>query len=126
MEAQLAGNIGESFDWWVRAGTLSWDVRYGAPGARTSGDGESPYDTRLFSGGANTATPGYVRHRYRAQRRLRLHGLATNVQMTGTQKTNPALTDNRGFNTDLHELRPSDARRRNMPRRRSTTRQVST
>ena len=51
-EAQLEFDIGDNIDLWVRAGTLGWDVRYGPPGARTSGDAGSPYDTRFLPPGA--------------------------------------------------------------------------
>lgn len=100
-EAQLAGNIGEKFDWWVRAGTLSWDVRYGAPGARTGADGEAPYDTRLFGGGANTSGVGAFGTDIVPNGFFAFSGMATNIAMTGTQTTNPGLTDKRGFNTDF-------------------------
>lgn len=89
-EAQLAGNIGDKFDWWIRGGTLSWDVRYGAPGARTAGDNGQPYDTRLFTPGA--IVPNGL---------FGFSGQATNVSMTGTQTTNPAITDPNAFNTDF-------------------------
>ena len=90
LEAQLEGNIGDRFDWWVRAGTLSWDVRYGAPGARTAGDDQQPYDTRFLPPGAIVPNGFFG-----------FSGVATNVNMTGTQTTNPAINDPRGFNADF-------------------------
>ncbi|MDP3737234.1 MAG: TonB-dependent receptor [Hyphomonadaceae bacterium] len=90
IEGQLEGNIGDRFDWWVRGGTLSWDVRYGAPGARTSGDDQQPYDTRYLPPGAIVPSGFFG-----------FSGVATNVSMTGSQTTNPGITDSRGFNTDF-------------------------
>src|SRR6185295_8403105 len=49
LEGQLEGDIGESFEWWTRAATLNWDVRKGAPGARTGVDDPYPYNTRYFN-----------------------------------------------------------------------------
>ncbi|HVY90974.1 MAG TPA: TonB-dependent receptor [Hyphomonadaceae bacterium] len=86
-EAQLEGNIGDKFDWWVRAGTLSWDVRYGAPGARTGGD-DNTYNTQLYPTGILGPNGFFA-----------FSGQATNVVMTGTQTTNPK--DPRGFNADF-------------------------
>src|SRR5690606_8337792 len=40
IEGQLEGEIGDRFDWWLRAASLQWH-REGAPGARTGVD--SPY-----------------------------------------------------------------------------------
>jgi iron complex outermembrane receptor protein len=89
-EAQLEGNIGDRFDWWIRGGSLSWDVRYGAPGARTSGDDSAPYDTRFLPPGAIVPNGFFA-----------FSGAATNVNMVGNQTTNPGITDPRGFNTDF-------------------------
>ena len=90
VEAQLEGEIGDRFDWWVRGGSLSWDVRYGAPGARTTGDTPVPYDTRFFPPGAIVPNGAFG-----------FSGVPTNVVMVGNQTTNPAVTDPNGFNTDF-------------------------
>lgn len=90
IEGQLEFDIGDNLDLWLRAGSLSWDVRYGAPGARTSGDDNAPYDTRLFPPGAIVPNGAFA-----------FSGVATGVDMVGTQTTNPGITDPRGFNTDF-------------------------
>ncbi len=90
IEGQLEGDIGENFEWWLRAGSLRWDVRYGAPGARTGGDDSSPYDTRFNIPGAIVPNAAFG-----------WSGFATSVDQVGTQTTNPGITDKRGFNTDF-------------------------
>ena len=40
---------------------LSWDVRYGAPGARTGVDAPYPYNTRFFNSTADLGPNGWVR-----------------------------------------------------------------
>ncbi len=87
-EIQFEGDIGDNFDWWVRGGTLSWDQRLGAPGARTGGDSLQQYDTRFFPPGAIVPNGAFG-----------LTNIPTNVQQVGTQKTNPL--DLRGFNTNF-------------------------
>lgn len=90
IEGQLEGNIGERFDWWIRGGTLSWDVRYGAPGARSTGDDTSPYDTRYLPPGAIVPNGAFA-----------FSGVPTTVNMQGKQTTNPGITDSRAFNADF-------------------------
>jgi iron complex outermembrane receptor protein len=90
IEGQLEFDIGEDLDLWIRAGSLGWDVRYGAPGARTSGDDASPYDTRLFPPGAIVPNGGFA-----------FSGVPTGFNMVGNQTTNPGITDDRGFNTNF-------------------------
>lgn len=90
IEGQLEFDIGENLDLWIRAGSLGWDVRYGAPGARTSGDDNAPYDTRLFPPGAIVPNGAFA-----------FSGVPTGVNMVGNQTTNPGITDTRGFNTNF-------------------------
>src|SRR5262249_45631176 len=59
LEAQLEGELGDRFDWWVRAGSLNWDVRYGAPGARTGVDDPYPYNTYFFNSTADLGPNGW-------------------------------------------------------------------
>src|SRR5690606_31650956 len=40
MEGQLEFDLGDRLDLWVRVGSLNWDVRRGAPGARTGVDSD--------------------------------------------------------------------------------------
>jgi iron complex outermembrane receptor protein len=99
IEAQLAGNIGDSFDWWISTNRLEWN-RKGAPGARTGVGALAPYDTRYYDSTADIAPNGWF-------------GLTTSNRLqTGTQNTNPTVsTDRRGFNTDFTnfaKLRPTD------------------
>jgi iron complex outermembrane receptor protein len=89
VEAQLEGNITDRFDWWVRAGRLTWDVRKGAPGARTGVDEPYPYNTRFFNSTADLGPNGWF-------------GLSDPARtQVGTQVTNPSITDPYGFNTDF-------------------------
>ncbi len=89
IEGQLEFDIGDDIDLWIRAGSLNWDVRYGAPGARTGADDPYPYNQRFFNSTAELGPNGWF-------------GLADpgRVQV-GTQTTNPALTDRYAFNTDF-------------------------
>ena len=93
VEGQLEGNIGETFDWWARLGTLNWDVRAGAPGGRTNAGDRQPYDTRLSGppGGLNINSF------------FGFSGVAFNVQKVGTQTTNPN-TDGLTFNADFTQF----------------------
>jgi len=86
VEGQLEGNIGETFDWWLRASTLSWD-KLGQPGARTSAGSRQPEDTRLSPPGATlpNAAYGYV---------------APGSTQIGTFKGNPTVNDRWAFNAD--------------------------
>ena len=94
IEGQLEFDIGEDLDLWIRAGSLSWDVRYGAPGARTGVDDPYPYNTRFFNSTADLGPNGWFGlQRSRAARR------------SATQNTNPSISDRYGFNTDFSELR---------------------
>jgi iron complex outermembrane receptor protein len=89
-EGQLEGDIGDRFDWWVRAGSLSWN-RLGAPGARTGVGALQPYDTRgiLFQPNTNTGPNPWF-------------GLSDpNRVQLGAQNTNPAINDRWAFNTDF-------------------------
>ncbi|MFT3723612.1 MAG: TonB-dependent receptor [Hyphomonadaceae bacterium] len=89
IEGQLEFDIGDDLDLWVRAGSLNWDVRYGAPGARTSADDPYPYNTRFFNSTAELGPNGWA-------------GLiAPSRTQVGSQSTNPALTDPNGFNTSF-------------------------
>lgn len=90
IEGQLEFDIGDNLDLWIRAGSLSWDVRYGAPGARTGGNDRVPYDTRFLPPGAIVPNGAFA-----------FSGVATNVNMLGSQTTNPGITDPTGFNTDF-------------------------
>ena len=90
-EGQLEFDIGEDLDLWIRAGSLSWDNRLGAPGARTGVDAPYTYNTRFFNSTAELGPNGWSAY---------LPG-NTGVVQTGTQTTNPSLTDRNGFNTDF-------------------------
>ncbi len=89
VEGQLEFDIGENLDVWIRAGRLGWDVRYGAPGARTGVDDPYPYNTRYFNSTADLGPNGWF-------------GLSDPARdQTGSQITNPSLTDRNGFNTSF-------------------------
>lgn len=89
VEGQLEFDLGEDLDLWIRGGTLSWDVRKGAPGARTAGDDPYPYNQRFFNSTAELGPNGWF-------------GLADpNRVQVGSQTTNPAITDPYAFNTDF-------------------------
>ena len=89
VEGQLEFDLGEDFDLWIRAGRLGWDVRYGAPGARTGVDDPYPYNTRFFNSTADLGPNGWA-------------GLSDPArEQVGTQNTNPSLTDRNGFNTSF-------------------------
>jgi len=99
VEAQLAGNLGDSFDFWISANRLEWD-RLGAPGARTGVGALAPYDTRYYNDTSDIGPNGW-------------YGLTRpGYTQTGSQTTNPAVNiDRRGFNTDFTnhaKLRPTD------------------
>ena len=90
LEGQLEGDIGDRFDWWVRAGSLQWH-RLGAPGARTGVGAQQPYDTRTLAlqSSADIGPNPFF-------------GLSDpNRVQVGTQNTNPAITDRYAFNTDF-------------------------
>ena len=91
VEAQLEFDVGEDIDLWIRAGSLAWDVRKGAPGARTGVDAPYPYGTRFFTGTDNLGPNGWA---------SQIPGV-TGVNQVGTQLTNPSITDRLGFNTDF-------------------------
>jgi iron complex outermembrane receptor protein len=89
LEGQLEGNWGERFDWWVRVGSLNWDVREGAPGGRTGVGARQPYDTLFFNSTADIGPNPWT-------------GLADpNRIQVGSQNSNPAVFDRNGFNTDF-------------------------
>jgi iron complex outermembrane receptor protein len=88
IEGQLAGNITDKFDWWLEANRLEWTNK-GAPGARTGVGSRQPYDTRYYDSTASVIPNAW-------------YGLTDpNRIQLGTQNTNPAITDRRGFNTDF-------------------------
>ena len=91
VEGQLEFDVGDDLDLWIRAGRLSWDVRYGAPGARTGVDAPYPYGTRFFTGTDNLGPNGWSS----------LIPGVTGVDQVGNQTTNPSITDRHGFNTDF-------------------------
>jgi iron complex outermembrane recepter protein len=91
VEAQLEFDVGEDLDLWIRAGRLTWDVRKGAPGARTGVDSPYPYNTRFFNSTAELGPNGWA---------SQIPGV-TGVNQVGTQLTNPSITDRHGFNTDF-------------------------
>jgi iron complex outermembrane receptor protein len=89
VEGQLEFDLGENLDLWIRAGTLGWDRRYGAPGARTGGDDPYPYNTRFFNSTADLGPNGWA-------------GLNDpNRVQIGGQTTNPSLTNPQSFNTSF-------------------------
>lgn len=92
MEGQLEFDLGEDFDLWIRAGRLGWDVRYGAPGARTGVDDPYPYNTRFYNSTAELGPNGWA-------------GLTDPTRdQTGTQNTNPSIDDRYGFNTSFENF----------------------
>lgn len=92
VEGQLEFDLGEDFDLWIRAGRLGWDVRYGAPGARTGVDDPYPYNTRFFNSTAELGPNGWA-------------GLNDPTrEQVGTQNTNPSIDDRYGFNTSFENF----------------------
>jgi iron complex outermembrane receptor protein len=92
VEGQLEFDLGEDFDLWIRAGRLGWDVRYGAPGARTGVDSPYDYNTRFFNSTAELGPNGW-------------YGLTdTTRTQIGSQVTNPSLTDRYGFNASFQNF----------------------
>ena len=91
-EGQLAANFGDNLDMWLRVGSLKWNNRYGAPGARTAGSDNADYDTRFLPPGAIVPNAFFG---------FSGSSVVNNVLQTGTQRTNPGVTDTRGFNTDF-------------------------
>jgi len=88
-EGQLEFDIGEDLDLWIRAGSISWDNRIGAPGARTGVDAPYPYNTRIFDSTADLGVNPWF-------------GLQDPSRtQVGSQNTNPSITDRLGFNTDF-------------------------
>ena len=95
-EGQLEFDVGEDIDLWVRAGSLMWDVRKGAPGARTGVDAPYPYNTFLFGSTGDLGPNPYF-------------GLqTTNRTQVGLQNQTPSAPvalggkgDRYGFNTDF-------------------------
>jgi iron complex outermembrane receptor protein len=88
-EGQLEFDIGEDLDVWVRAGSLGWDKRYGAPGARTGVDAPYPDSTIFFGSTADLGPNPWF-------------GLQDpNRVQVGNQNTNPSITDRYGFNADF-------------------------
>ncbi|MEZ5937622.1 MAG: TonB-dependent receptor plug domain-containing protein [Hyphomonadaceae bacterium] len=88
LEAQLEGDIGERFDWWLRYGSLQWK-RYGAPGARTGVGALAPYDTQFFNSTADIGPNGWF-------------GLSDpNAVNMGNVTSNPALNDPWSFAADF-------------------------
>ena len=95
-EGQLEFDVGENLDLWIRAASLNWDDRIGAPGARTGVDDASPYMTRLFTSTADLGVNPWF-------------GLQDPGRtQVGTQNTNPSAPvsqggagDRYGFNTDF-------------------------
>jgi iron complex outermembrane receptor protein len=99
IEGQLAANFGDKIDMWLRVGSLHWNQRFGPPGARTSGDDGSSYDTRFLPPGAIVPNGFFG---------FSGSSLVSNVLQTGSQKTNPGITDKRGFNTDFSNFAALD------------------
>jgi iron complex outermembrane receptor protein len=88
-EGQLEFDIGDRLDLWIRAGSLNWDVREGAPGGRTGVEDPYPYQTIFFNSTADVGPNGYF-------------GLQDPARtQVGIQNTNPSITDRWGFNTDF-------------------------
>ena len=96
MEGQLEFDVGEDLDLWIRAGSLMWDVRKGAPGARTGVNAPYPVGTRFFTGTDNLGPNPWF-------------GLQDpNRVQLGTLNQNPSAPvalggagDRYGFNTDF-------------------------
>lgn len=96
IEGQLEFDIGEDLDLWIRAGSLGWDVRYGAPGARTGVNSPYPNSTIFFGSTADLGPNPWF-------------GLQDpNRSQLGSQNQNPSAPialggadDRYGFNTDF-------------------------
>jgi iron complex outermembrane receptor protein len=96
IEGQLEFDIGEDLDLWIRAGSLGWDVRYGAPGARTGVDAPYPDSTIFFGSTADLGPNPWF-------------GLQDPARtQVGNQNVNPSAPvslggagDRYGFNTDF-------------------------
>ena len=96
MEGQLEFDVGEDIDLWIRAGSLQWDVRKGAPGARTGVESPYPYNTRFFNSTADLGPNPWFGLQDPGRTQL------------GTQNQNPSAPaslggadDRYGFNTDF-------------------------
>ncbi|MEZ6028449.1 MAG: TonB-dependent receptor [Hyphomonadaceae bacterium] len=92
IEGQLEFDVGEDLDLWIRAGRLGWDVRYGAPGARTGVDSPYPWNTRFYNSTAELGPNGYF-------------GLQdpTRTQI-GNQTSNPSINDRYGFDASFQNF----------------------
>ena len=88
LEAQLEGEFGDDFEWWLRYNRLSWD-RQGGPGGRTGVGSRQAYST-LFANGADDIGPNAF-----------FGLLDPNRVQVGYQNTNPAITDRYAFNSDF-------------------------
>jgi iron complex outermembrane receptor protein len=95
VEAQLAGNIGDNFEWWLKADHTYYN-NYGAPGGRTDVGSTNAYNTGF--GGIGTSDL-YPRNGYAYA------GGIAHTQL-GNVETNPAATDLFRFNTDtpIHDI----------------------
>ena len=95
VEGQLEGNIGEKFEWWIKADHTYYN-NYGAPGGRTDVGSTNPYDTGFGGIGTSDLSPrnGYA-----------YAGGIPHTQQ-GTLQTNPAITDLFTFNTNvpIHDI----------------------
>lgn len=94
IEGQLEFDVGENLDLWVRAGSLNWNNRIGAPGARTGVDSPYPYNSRFYNSTADIGPNGWSA----------FNPGNTGVVAVGSQTTNPSITDRLGFNTDFQNF----------------------
>jgi iron complex outermembrane receptor protein len=104
-EAQLEGEFGELVDWWAKYGRVTYE-NYGSPGGRTGVGALANYDvTGIGLPGATLPNPFFGLCTSAADCGAQFALLVPNSTVVlGGQRTNPALTDRRSFNTDFSDV----------------------